>query len=448
MLRNFQIPEKLDLSQKAGLVFAGFFLLLGWIDIAYEFAQRNVFVLDVAYPLWLIGLFFLSTVIFISSAARIVQVFSMMFTSVWLITAYGGMRSDGIWMLVFTFMLAETYGLMKKQRFLKSIAAIFLLMALLEYRSILQYGQVFRTAGAYWYVILYSIFLIVRLQFLNNKLVNDYAAKTAQIDADTVFIEVGQNTSGLVHDLKNDICRISYPRQHAQRHLRKLSESAAPEYLPALRRINEYLSEAAEGEEKLQHSLHVVRRIPSGFVRSDARWIDMDEYLRDLCTFLMFRREFRHSVQIIIQGNEDLRWYGAESDLAAICKNLIENACQANLHSTDPHIVRIALRRSKDADAWNAVEIEIRNDGEIPWIRGSCDLKDPEVFAIGKSSKSDGSGYGMVNVRRALGKTKGYGTLYSGGGCVRVVVRLPVRAEQDVSRKSGIQDGQSLHLRR
>ncbi|MFW6364255.1 MAG: hypothetical protein ACOC0D_10460, partial [Spirochaeta sp.] len=390
--------HELELSQKAGIILGFSFFLLGWMDVGYEMIQRDVFHPQAGMVLWICAAFFLSTAVFTSVRSRIVQVFAMFAAGAFMagIRGIGGM--EGAMVMVLSFLFADTYGLMQNRRGVKLLAGITFAILIIETSSILQFDGFFNSTGSYLVLLGYLVFQIFRYHIMSRQLESNNAELYRQIDANHVFIEVGQNTSGLVHDLKNDICRISYPRQHAQRQVRKMLETATSEYVPGLRRIDDCLGEIKEGEQRLLHSLQVVRRIPAGFVRSDERYLDVSVFIRDMCSFLMFRREFRHNVRISIQAPEKALWFGAESDLAALCKNLVENACQATLDVGDVQLVQVRLQQECIAGEQSCTQgdgnllLEVVNRGFIPWIHEECSLLDENVFRIGQSTKANGTG--------------------------------------------------------
>lgn len=370
-----------------------------------------------------------------------------MFTLGALMASYRGVQGlDAAVIMVLSFLFADIYGLMKTNRGAKLLGSIVVAMLIIEINSMMQLGDFFAATAPYLVLLGYLVFHIARYNLLSRSLDERNTALSEQIDANHVFIEVGQNTSGLVHDLKNDLCRISYPRQHAQRQVRKLLEGAAPEYIAGLKRVAESLGEIKQAEDHLQHSLQVVRRIPAGFVRTDEHMVDVSTYIRDLSSFLMFRREFRHTVRISLHAADRAIWFGAESDLSAICKNIIENACQAAATAGESRLVQIRLYQHCHQDCGQQIcscsrsdgdlQLEVVNQGSIPWLSGEASLLDEEVFCIGRTSKQSGTGYGMVNVRRALRRIGGSGSIRVSDGYVITAIRFPQRLQQAKANSS------------
>lgn len=419
--------RNLELSQKTGIILAFFLLLLGWMDVGFEAVERAVFAPEKGFVLWLCAIFFFLTAVYASFRARILQVIAMFLVGILFVGSHNIASLDGMLVIVVSLLFADAYGLLKKTRLTKLVVCIMLSIVVIEIYSFTYYGGFFQSGAPYVILLLYMLYLLARYNVLSATLSKRTTELGQQVEANMVFAEVGQNTSGLVHDLQNDLCRISYPRQHAQRQVRCLSEWAAPEYMPGLKKISDCLGEIKMGEKRLQRNLNIVRRIPAGFVRCDERLIDVSQYLQDLSYFLMFRREYRHAVRISIQAEKKLSWYGAEADLAALTKNLIENACQATASAGEPRQVRVVLTADTPGTENSRLYLEVINRGSIPWLQGETSLLDENVFRIGKTTKENGTGYGMVNVRRALARMNGEGTIRVEDGFVITAVVLPQR---------------------
>ncbi len=221
------------------------------------------------------------------------------------------------------------------------------------------------------------------------------------------FAELGTNVTGLVHDFKNDIARLSA--------LASIERASDNDETAA--KLDRYAGRLLERVESILY-------VATGADHTQVEAISMREMLdRVVYYFIEVNRGLKHSVSISLQAEEDVTIYARRNALLVILENVIKNSIEATEGSAD-RTIEIGLCPAQDG-----AEITIEHYGRhLPWqepIGTAVDVRKSPFFRRGKSRRPGGTGLGMINVIRALEILGAQMTMENKTTGVRSVIYLP-----------------------
>ncbi|NCN05258.1 MAG: HAMP domain-containing histidine kinase [Spirochaetales bacterium] len=200
------------------------------------------------------------------------------------------------------------------------------------------------------------------------------------------FVIFGKNTAGLIHDFKNDLALLTATKSVVEMKIQR-SMAIQPEDLAGLSRGIEKLSE------RIDRVLYVTsaREDSTPEVLNLAEIMDRSMYPFQLTPEVRAGVRFTLNVQdqhVVILGNR--------YTFLQVAENLLRNSCEAILDHSVSGSVEISIFSQE-----NQGVIDIIDTG--PGISFCFDCDEPNcmdcgVFAIGKTTKAQGSGFGMRNV--------------------------------------------------
>ncbi len=255
-----------------------------------------------------------------------------------------------------------------------------------------------------------------------QKLRADHVKLEKQLQMDRPFIEFGKNAAGLVHDFKNDLGLIS-----AFVHILKTrAESQTPIGPDDVAALNRYVK-------RLEDRIYVVRYATSARDVEAEEMIDLNRLVS--CVEYVFRvnPEFRRKIEFVIVPAENPLYFGSRTALLHILENLLRNSCEALIEMVGSYRpARITITVEDDPDD---TRIIVTDTGPGISFCLDCDEEDCmkcEVFDIGVTSKPEGSGFGLYNVRRFLAEIGGTMQLFSDPdkGTTAVVHLGPAKARR------------------
>ena len=200
-------------------------------------------------------------------------------------------------------------------------------------------------------------------------------------------VKIAQNTGGLVHNLRNDLGLI-----YASLQVARLTTDDT-----------EHLNEIESKLERLSGRVDRIMYATKCSEIKELQHVDLDHLLASVVEGFQVERDFRRSVKVVhhFSGNMSIR--AVPSELSQLFENLIKNSY----------------------DAIKAHEATLTHRGELGRVTVRTEQQDGEVFAVisdngvgmedtsieqfrvGRTSKSNGSGYGMVYVIEAVKKYGG-----------------------------------------
>lgn len=225
------------------------------------------------------------------------------------------------------------------------------------------------------------------------------------------FIHFGRNTAGLIHDFRGYVHVLT---TNTQVQLLRLSRGKSLDP-GALDDIGKKLSEL---EDRIALVAFMTHRAGDG----EPEDLNVQELVRSVIYPFTISREIRLNVELSARVETGLILRTWRQHILRILENLVRNSCEA---------IREALPREQPSQAINVlgkVVVEARPEGDgcmfsvsdtgpgIP-LCASCSKQscmDCDNFRIGKTSKSYGSGWGMINVRNRIREL---------GGAMQIQVR-------------------------
>jgi len=210
----------------------------------------------------------------------------------------------------------------------------------------------------------------------------------------------GKNTAGLVHDFRNDVNAIHLNIQTMQlRHSRGIKPSTIE-----LDGIERALA-------NLNDRIAKVKYLTSARADKGHELLDMQRVVDSALYPFLISPELRHTILFETEYEGKIETWGARLQYLQIIENIIRNSCEAIIAETRElqGKVRVSVSNNNGAITFlfsdNGPGISFCQNANKNTECASCNC-----FAIGKSSKSYGSGYGMINIMQSvkeLGGTMG-----------------------------------------
>jgi signal transduction histidine kinase len=268
--------------------------------------------------------------------------------------------------------------------------------------------------------IIYFAFVLVIIWLIFSEQIGAYIRRNKKLEDDAVrvrpFVDIGQNVGGLVHNLRNDILLINNSLYFLQK-----NEDSSKETLDDLQRSVRQLSG------RIDRIMFITRE------KNEAELLDVNELIRAVSELFLCVSDFKKQVKLELDLHDSLFLFGEKSELRQVMENLIKNSWEAISGTGKYGTLTI---RSRRADG--AIEIVVEDTGKgIPacadCTRGDC--MECGNFAVGKSSKPGGSGYGIVYVRKTVKKYRGSLRVEIGGESpTKIIIQL---RETEHEEKSG-----------
>jgi signal transduction histidine kinase len=231
------------------------------------------------------------------------------------------------------------------------------------------------------------------------------------------FVTFGQNTTGLVHDFRNDVNAMSIAIQTLQ-----LRNGRGRPLDP------QDLDRIARALENLTHRINMVRFVTEAGREGPAELLDLRIVVDSAVYPFLISPELRHRIEFEINSIGDVVVRGKRLVFLQLFENIIRNSCEALLEH-QPADGAVAKINVVIARYGHQVEIEFRDNGPgIPDCRG-CRRRaclDCPNFAVGKTTKKFGSGIGMINIFRVVKSLDGHIRIESTEAGTAVLVTMPV----------------------
>jgi signal transduction histidine kinase len=286
-------------------------------------------------------------------------------------------------------------------------------------------------------------------------------------EANRPFVVFGRNTSGLVHDFKNDIGLLDSGRQL----LRMKLEKDRPVHLEDIQDLENHI-------QRLSERVEAIKYVVSASNSRDAEEIPIAKLLNAALYPFRLTNDLKNRIvfEELVEGEPVIK--APRYRLVQILENLIRNSCEAIVDSQPEGRIAaeavaeaVAAGTPSDAAPPEARSVEellasqknlgrVRVEGRMmdqalflavedngPGIEFCADCAsencfDCHDFEIGKTTKPYGSGIGMVSVMEAVEQLRGSMRIVSRiGRGTRVEILIPssesVRLSEDLAKALG-----------
>ncbi len=233
-----------------------------------------------------------------------------------------------------------------------------------------------------------------------------------QRDRNKVFVRFGKNLSGMIHNLKSSLNAVNG-------YVGLLADDTAEER-------EEVATMAKRAAGHLESTINDLLFAVRAYQRTDYEAISLNACVRSMVEVLRSTPIFRSKIQIDLCLSEPDTVWASPIALMQVLDNLMTNAGEAMVDTDDRFVIQI----STEFDA-GVVRLAIEDQGPGIVFCGRCSdpngCIDCREFAMGRSTKPNGSGIGMVFVQHVLREMGGTLRLRPGDGRgTRAIVELPL----------------------
>lgn len=287
---------------------------------------------------------------------------------------------------------------------------------------------------------LYNSYQTVKKQKVELELLKEKAERINE--ANRPFVIFGRNTSGLVHDFKNDIGLLDSSRQLLRMKIQKgqtVDESDISE-------LDQHIS-------RLSDRVEIIKYVVSASQFRNDEDIPIKKLINAALYPFRLTNDLRSRIVFEgkVEGDPVIR--ASRYRLVQILENLVRNSCEAIVDHQDSQILDedwesapengSIERLFQDQKRLGKVIVEGRQIGEViflavqdngPGISFCLDSDGEDCmkiakFEIGKTTKSYGSGIGMVSVIESVEQLKGAMRILSGVSGTRIEIILPAHEQ-------------------
>ncbi|WP_221439877.1 ATP-binding protein [Spirochaeta isovalerica] len=232
---------------------------------------------------------------------------------------------------------------------------------------------------------------IKRLTLENQKL-------NTQIEKSRVFVNLGENISGLVHNMNGDLGLMSM----AVSMLEEDVEHKAVEFV-------------RKGNKNLQSKIRNILTLAKYSQAETDMEFSINALLYSLLEVFNINKQFR-IVTTNTEFTDEVFFYGNPSEISQIFENLLKNAYEALVeyktamdeqgHKDYDPVLTIGI---KGQTTESIISFSDNGPGIKACLEKDCtgDCSRCDAFKVGRTTKKEGTGLGMVSVLRTLEKYEG-----------------------------------------
>lgn len=331
---------------------------------------------------------------------KIVQIIALLLISYFVILNNPIVYQVGYILLIFVYFLSRKYQLFVRGRNIyHAILLLFLFFSI--YMSLQNYGIDSLTVDAeltVWHIANQMMFIIATITLIYIVFEDDIRRLTEEnrnlnthIEKSRVFVNLGENISGLVHNMNGDLGLISMS-------LSMLEEDVDHKAIEFLKK----------GNRNLQAKIRNILTLAKYSQASEDTDISLNALLYSLLEVFAINRQYK-IVETETEFADEVFFYGNPSEISQVFENILKNAYEALIENvtgnSEPHLsVRI-----KGESASSIVEFEDNGPGIKACLDKGCggECMNCNAFKIGRTTKKEGTGLGMISVMRTLEKYRG-----------------------------------------
>ena len=292
---------------------------------------------------------------------------------------------------IYGMILSIQYSFFKRKFWAKILIYLSLVFAVKVYNAVSVDFFAYHTAiGAFILMILFVyLFWIVFAEEIRQYADENYRLKIER-DKNKVFVDFGKNIAGVIHNIKsvmmsiegyNDIMRIT-------------DKSEWDNMLDLQKKSNKRMLEM------INNFMEAVR----SYQREDEQEVSLNRLVMGSVEVLKGNAELKGKLKIHIELNEPDAIRAAPMHIMQTIDNLVTNSAQA-MENTGRFDLHISTRPEN-----RYIVLSVRDQGVgIDFCR-ECSINDCvrcKNFAVGKSSKKDGTGIGVVYIQQIMKELRG-----------------------------------------
>jgi len=223
----------------------------------------------------------------------------------------------------------------------------------------------------------------IRQLELKNKQLIDKSQKSQ------LLADIGSNVATLVHNMKNDLSILSMAIEVSEDELNETN-----------------LSHLIVARDRLKNKISNILAIAK-FANSEGETkFEIEELLEGLIELFLINKAYR-SVRVIKELNSSIPVKVNVSEISQVFENIIKNAFEHLISEeyTKKEVPQIIIKTSIDSNG-KYISICDNGNGIKQCIENGYfeDCQNYNIFKVGKTTKQEGSGIGMVSVLKTLKK--------------------------------------------
>lgn len=362
-----------------------------------------------------------------------VQISVLLFISYYTIMTNPVTYQVGYILFIFIYFLAMKYRVYSNKVLFNTSVILFLFLAILGSLILFDPNVVVNEEITGWHIpnqinfIITTILLIfivfeediIRLTLENQKL-------NSQIEKSSVFVNLGENIAGLVHNMNGDLG------------LMTMSVSMLEEEVD-----HKAIGFIKTGNRKLQDKIRNILTLAKYSQTDEDMEFSINALLFSLLEVFSINRDYKIN-KTETDFRREVMFFGNPSEISQVFENLIKNAYEALGEKAagpagEGRFFEGKLSVSVDSTPHES-SIVFRDNG--PGIKACIDKKcegdcvNCNIFRVGKTTKEEGTGLGMVSVLRTLDKYKGRLRISTSPEGSEITVVLPRESLVSVNKKS------------
>lgn len=341
------------------------------------------------------------------STTRYIQIVVLLFIAYFVIATNNVLNKVGYILLIFVYFLSKKHQVFIRKRILYHLVIVlFLSLSIyISLSSIPLNGFTAEEEVNIWLILnqlnfllttiilIYIVFEddIKQLSLENKELIN-------QIEKSKVFVNLGENIAGLVHNLNGDIGLIS------------MSISMIDDELehPAIQYV-------IDGNRRLRDKVRNILTLAKYSQVEGEVEFSINALLHSLVELYSIDKEFKR-IKVEKKFQNEVIFVANVSEISQVFENLIKNAYEAIIErwtfskeaGIKDYVPLLSIYVKGELKS-STIVFSDNGPGIQACIERSCsgDCMNCKVFKMGKTTKETGNGLGMISVFRALKKYKG-----------------------------------------
>ena len=291
--------------------------------------------------------------------------------------------------IILSLFLSQRYGLLNKNLPQKLISLSVLLAGSITLSIITFEGSLLSILGSFLFVLFYYCLIYIIFEEEFQKLIR-------KVEEDKPLVSLGRNVSMVVHNLKNSINTI-------ENQITFMEEGVVPNDEEGYGLLRRYTDELYERLARLSYSITV-----NDAAHEDI--IDLSMIAGSVVETLNLDRDIRNRVTIYTAFHRGVCVRAVPLDVKEIIENVLINAVEAMPSDRmDKGSITLSIRNDEEQDL---ALVEITDDGVgIPDWTEEDNARESSLFSnrfrLGRSTKTGGTGQGMIYIMQTLHRYKG-----------------------------------------